>query len=107
MVRGTADHPEGNIERRTCEAGSASPGPAIASNDVHSRRCYLKKLSGHTLRILTDVKNWYMKQRWSTGWWKQRFNGWTLVPPREQSTRDSSNRTPREAEDDDQLPSEA
>ncbi|KAF3549692.1 hypothetical protein DY000_02009129 [Brassica cretica] len=30
-VRGAADHPEGDIKRRTDEAGLASPGPAIAS----------------------------------------------------------------------------
>ena len=55
-VRGTADRPEGDFNRRIGEAGSASPGPAIASSEVHSRYCYLKKLPRLALRILAGVK---------------------------------------------------
>ncbi|KAL0713820.1 hypothetical protein Bca4012_020798 [Brassica carinata] len=55
-VRGTADHPEGDFNRRIGEAGTANPGPAIASSEVHSRHCYLKKLPNHALRVLAGEK---------------------------------------------------
>ncbi|KAF3554808.1 hypothetical protein F2Q69_00014471 [Brassica cretica] len=42
--------------RRTGEAGSASPGPAIATGEVYSRRCNLKNMSDRPLGIQTDTE---------------------------------------------------
>ncbi|CAG7911307.1 unnamed protein product, partial [Brassica rapa] len=43
------------------------------ANEVHSRRCYLKKLLHHTLRILADVEKPVYEAKVSTCRWKQRF----------------------------------
>ncbi|KAL0688619.1 hypothetical protein Bca4012_088296 [Brassica carinata] len=41
---------------RIGEAGSASHGPAIATGEVYSRRCNLKKISDRPLGIQTDTE---------------------------------------------------
>lgn len=43
-VRGTADCPEGESNRRIGEAGLARPGLNITSCEIHSKHCSLNKM---------------------------------------------------------------